>query len=519
MATFQITSPDGQKYEITAPDDATEAQVLDYAKQNFDKRRTPMEMRKPETFSESMKATLAENPMAAKLAAFANFPRQLYEGTKQAFGKPDPFALAATKEIEKEHPVIAGAGTLATAGLTGAIPGANTLAGLTLGGGVMGAAMPTEPGQSRTQNALLSMLSSYGVGKVMKTAEPYLGKIVQAGKDKAASLASMASVRNSTISEAQKAGYVIPPSVVGSGHFEKFLESVGGKAAIGQEAAIRNQAVTNRIARTEAGLSADQPISEGTLAAARDRMAQPYKEIAALSPRAASALEQLKEVRLDAKDFWKKYGMQGDPVARREAVKLDSKAGMLERVIEKEAARLGKPGLLEDLRKSRTAIAKNHNVEKALNVGSGDVDARIIGRLLDRGTPMTGGLRTIGKFAEAFKPFAREISAVGQPEVSKLTPYSALLLGSIGLGASEYTSHHPYGAALGAFPLLSPAARSIALSRLMQRVPEYSPGIAARMANVGISTPGLPMATLPLSRLAAGSGLPLAVSPPGLVQQ
>lgn len=37
MATYEITSPDGQVYEVTAPDDASEEQVLTYARSQFGK--------------------------------------------------------------------------------------------------------------------------------------------------------------------------------------------------------------------------------------------------------------------------------------------------------------------------------------------------------------------------------------------------------------------------------------------------------------------------------------------------
>lgn len=38
MATFKITGPDGQTYRVTAPDDATEEQVMSYVQQNADKQ-------------------------------------------------------------------------------------------------------------------------------------------------------------------------------------------------------------------------------------------------------------------------------------------------------------------------------------------------------------------------------------------------------------------------------------------------------------------------------------------------
>jgi hypothetical protein len=35
MATYNITSPDGQSFKITAPDNASESEVMDYAQRNF----------------------------------------------------------------------------------------------------------------------------------------------------------------------------------------------------------------------------------------------------------------------------------------------------------------------------------------------------------------------------------------------------------------------------------------------------------------------------------------------------
>lgn len=42
MATYQIQSPDGQSFEITAPDSATEAQVMEYAKVKFQPAKQPI---------------------------------------------------------------------------------------------------------------------------------------------------------------------------------------------------------------------------------------------------------------------------------------------------------------------------------------------------------------------------------------------------------------------------------------------------------------------------------------------
>jgi hypothetical protein len=54
MATFTVTSPDGKDYEISAPDGATEEQVLRYAQENFSAvaKQTPVE--KPTTVSQEL---------------------------------------------------------------------------------------------------------------------------------------------------------------------------------------------------------------------------------------------------------------------------------------------------------------------------------------------------------------------------------------------------------------------------------------------------------------------------------
>jgi hypothetical protein len=41
MARYEITSPDGRKFEVNAPDDATQDQVMAYAQQQFSKTQQP----------------------------------------------------------------------------------------------------------------------------------------------------------------------------------------------------------------------------------------------------------------------------------------------------------------------------------------------------------------------------------------------------------------------------------------------------------------------------------------------
>lgn len=441
-----------------------------------------------EGMGDSMNAVMKEaGPMASRAAAFGSFPRQVYEGVKQAFGRGDEAAIKGMRAVEEAHPVSAIAGGVASMVPLSMIPGVNTIAGQAGLGTITGAAMPTLGDESRVKNAAVGGVLSGGVAAGLKGAAAGTGTLMRRSTQKAASTASQQSVRDATIKEAQAAGYVLPPTVTGGGKTAVALESLGGKAAVAQEASIRNQQVTNELARKAAGLAPDQEITEATLEAARKTLAAPYREVAAVSARASQALEKLKEANLDVKDLWKQYGASPSPAVRRELAAAESKVDVLERLIEKEAGRVGKTGLVDAVKEARVALAKNHDVERALNMGDGNVDAKIIGGMLDkRGVKgVTGELQTIGKFQQAFKDFARH-APVGQsaPDVSKLTPYAAAALGMGGYAAGDRLGMGPWGMAAAGLPLLSSGSRSIALSKLMQGAPSYQPSSTLRLADV-----------------------------------
>jgi hypothetical protein len=290
-------------------------------------------------------------------------------------------------------------------------------------------------------------------------------------------------VRDATLKDAQDAGYVLPPSAVKPTAVGNAVESFAGKSALKQEADLKNQQVTNRLAREELtvpekGLHVPEnaPITEGLLDKLRTQASEPYRQVAALSPVADRALQVLRDARSQAKDQWRNWDMQGVPEAKRQAIALDQKAEMLERLIERQATSAGKPELVQQLRESRTYIAKTFDIERALNLGNGNVDAQIIGRALDRGRPLTGNLETIAKFAEGpGRQFTREGSKVPAAGVSALNwPVAAAL----GVEGSHYMG--PYGAALAAVPFARGGVRSGLLSDTYQQNfnrPSYEPAM------------------------------------------
>jgi hypothetical protein len=350
---------------------------------------------------------------------------------------------------------------------------------------VQGATLgPLAPAQSVKQAMLNSALSGASTTAGQTTTEitgsPEAGAAVTMAAVPALSAASNAmrassmkaksqnAVKDQTLKAAQDEGYVVPPSAKGGNWFTRRLESIAGKDATSQEATVRNQEITNKIARREIGLPEDQAISMDALKQRRNVLAAPYRELRKISPKVSSTLDELQETRQDATAYWQEFARQGTVSARKEALKLDAKADTLETQLEAAAKSAMKPDLVKRLREARVAIAKTHDVERALNVGSGDVSAAVLGRAVDKGKPLTGGLATAGKFQQAFPRYAREGEKMPAAGVSKSEAIMATLLGAGGFGVAG-----PAGLGLAALPLASGPTRSLLLSGAMQGGPLY----------------------------------------------
>lgn len=439
-------------------------------------------------FAPAFQQTMEEvSPMARKFAAFGSFPRYLYEGAKQLIGREDKPAIEAQRQLQAREPGAALLGGVATALPLAAIPGAGTIAGQAAIGAGIGALTPADSLKERAANIALNAATAGGASAAIKGAGMLAAPIIRKGAQRVASLAEENAVRNETIDLAHKAGLRLPPSAIGRGEVAEQLESVGMRGAVARDFSRFNQPKVNAVARQEAGLPPGQRINEATLAQARERLAQPYREVASLSTRAKTALDELGDARKDARDAWNAYKRgPGGPAERKAAEAADAKVDDLEKELELEAKRYNRPMLAQRLSQSRVAIAKNYNVLAALNKGSGNVDARVFGRLLDRkgSQAITGGLQVLGRVAEAFPSYVNE-GAAGTSRASGygvVKPAAALALGAGGYGVGEHYGIGPWGLAAGVVPLLSGPARAIALSRLMQGAQTYSPGLAARMA-------------------------------------
>lgn len=278
-------------------------------------------------------------------------------------------------------------------------------------------------------------------------------------------------VRDDTWKEAQEAGYKVPPSEVRPTFIGNRAESVAGKHALNQQAVDENQVITDNLARRAAKLPEGAPITVEALEARRKVLAEPYRQVAGLSPIAKAALQKLGDTRADARAEWQHFERSKDPKVRREAEAKDRTADALERVLEREAQRHGRSELIPELRQARTDIARTHDVQRALNRADGHVDPRDIFSAWDRGAKLEGDLLTIAKFTGAFPQASRLSSKNPTPGVSALEPVAAAGLGVMGAGSGA--GWMPMGV-----PLVSAPTRAGLLSDTYQRAvvqPNYEP--------------------------------------------
>lgn len=319
-------------------------------------------------------------------------------------------------------------------------------------------------------------------------------------------------VKQETLDIAGKAGYSVPRSNVKESFLTNLGERFGGKQAIEATAQIKNQPVTNKLAAQALGLADDAPITPQVLKGIRDEAGKAYATVSNLGTLTADKayLASLKDVATKfsgaSKDFpelasqdvvkltkalakktisaegavemiknLRKAGNSAGPMATPEQ-KLLSKAqkaaaDAMEDLIERNIApKLGKE-VLNSYRAARQLIAKTHTVEKALNEGTGNINAAELAKALRKGAPLSGELKQIAKFSQAFPRLTRE--PIGAPASGGL--FEPMVYGTAGSLATG-----PVGVAGAAIPIIGkPIAR-----KLMTTVPRTSmPNMAGNMSS------------------------------------
>lgn len=347
-------------------------------------------------------------------------------------------------------------------GVTAALPVAKTLGAKLLQGGATGAATAAAQPVTPSPDFLSDKAKQVGIGAMAGAAIPAVSSALVAARG----VPRLNPVQAQTLAEGQQAGYVVPPSAVNPSFLNNRLESLAGKAAVGQEAAKRNQEVTNALAARSIGLPEGTSLTPGTVEKTREMAGTAYTDVTNLDPKAAWALDQLKQARHDATLQFTHYNKSGDPAALTKAKEAKAWAGLMDNEIEDAANNAERPDLVKALTDARVKIAKTYDVDRALNEANADVSAPMLGRMFDKkgSNAMTGDLATAGKMALAFPSAMREGARVPASGVSGTDAAASAILGTMGYGAGG-----PAGILAAGLPLLRGPARNLVLSPAYQR--------------------------------------------------
>ncbi|MFM7012459.1 MAG: hypothetical protein ACKO0Z_24550 [Betaproteobacteria bacterium] len=549
MPTYLITAPDGTKYKVTGP--GTEQDALAHVQSQYGGNQSAnsdsLRESNPGEYDSSSPefqknygptGSFGQNLLAGVGRGMVNIGR----GVKQVGAEiadavaPEDRSLSGLivgkksradrlYDLEKDRRELDAplmktgggkigtiVGGVATAVPAAFVPGANTVVGAGLTGAAFGASQPVTDGKDRLLNT--------AVGGATGAVSQYLGgKVAAWAQNKMASRATSATnqeaqniARDATLKEAQQAGYVVPPSTTNPTVTNGVIESVAGKAQTQQAAAVKNQQVTNRLARKALGLGENTPLNKSVLNSVRSKAGNVYKAIEATGEIAVDGqyVDDLAAITNSIDDVAKDFpdlnlnnneqinslvdGMLQDRFSAKSAVELTKQlrkaasgnlsganatdpakralgyaqrdaAAAVEDQLVRHLESVGSGGLAQRFDDARKLVAKTYSVESALNEGTGNVVAAQLGSQLKRGKPLSGELELVAKFARSFDKAAQEIKT--SPGVSAVDA----IVGGIG-GATINPS-------LFAIPVARIGARSAITSQGINRVmaaPNYAPG-------------------------------------------
>lgn len=301
--------------------------------------------------------------------------------------------------------------------------------------------------------------------------------------------------------DASKAGYVLPPAMASKspGVVSQGLSMLSGKIKLQQAASAKNEETTTRLATESLGLPAGTPIDSASLDAVRQFGSQAYKAVAqavpqivpdnafvsaaqSLGSRLSSAaqafpglvknkeIEDLSGTLVNAKSFSPEAGVElvrhlrfdattnlkafSDPAKQALGLAQRQAADAVDDLMERNIVAAGKPDIIHAYRDARELLARSYDVETATNPATGDVNARMLGALANKGRPLSGQLKAIADAARAFPKAMQTTANMGGTE-------------NLGILDAAVGVTHP-----GAIPALlaRPASRSILLSPAYQNV-------------------------------------------------
>lgn len=309
-------------------------------------------------------------------------------------------------------------------------------------------------------------------------------------------------VRDLTIRQGQAEGYVVTPGSITPSAQNVLIERLGGKIRTQQEAASRNQQVTDRLARRAVGLGENDPLTRASMQQIRkdeyQRGYEPLNRAGAMQTDAqfTNALDNVLAaytgpgrsfpgaIPQPVQELVNSYRVgqfnSADAVSAtrtlREQANANIRAGgdnasvglaqraisnALEDQIERSLQAANNPNaqaMLDQFRASRQRMAVSHAVEDAIMEGGGSVNARQLANdLQTRNRYFSGDLDLIARFANIARPVMVPPGTMGTPGAGSVL--GAGLGSGAGAGTAALMGFGPYGTSTAA--MLGAAAPSV----------------------------------------------------------
>ena len=226
-----------------------------------------------EAFPDALRVELESAGWAGRnLAGVGSSVVNAWEGLKQFAGQGDKREIDAQRIIRDAAPVGAFVGDAALTAIPFGMAGTSLKAAGAVGAGygalqpVAGEQTKANVAQGKLANTALGGAFGAGGQAVANKAGQYLSsKLAEMAERKAKN-----AVFDQTLKESLGAGYKVPPSMMpDSGVASRTIEGFSGKIKTNQLAGIKNQAVTDSLARKALGLADDAPLTSETMQALR----------------------------------------------------------------------------------------------------------------------------------------------------------------------------------------------------------------------------------------------------------
>ena len=482
MAEFLFTDPQGQKFKVTAPEGATEAEAFSMLQGQAPQSQAIEPAPKQRTMTQELLRQLGLTGRAGLTgvtglaSAVLDTPYKLTNIGRAAFDKPP---LETPSEAQQKL---------------------FTKMGL--------------PEPEDTQENVVQILASMVAGSGDPASRAL--QLAAAASPAAQAYGKLpATVKAQSIKELGDAGLKIPPSVADAGIAARTVEGLGSKARTAEMMAAENRKLFDSLARKAIGLPKDAPLTpeivKGTSDAAFEQGYKPIMELgkvgvgkgyradlinivkrlegdnsfpAAQKPEVLQEVQkylydatgrplqsftgkdavlQARQLRLDAADAFKN-GKNALALAQKGIAKA------LEDNIARNLTARGSNGaaMLKDFTDARVLMAKAHSVEDALVLGEGSIDAVKILAQASR-KKLTGELATIAKAAKVLGPAAAFSKGIPPP----VNLGDSILMGGAGATAAL---GFPALAGVATIPLARYGLREAVMSKPFQKMLVHGTG-------------------------------------------